>query len=344
MMRLPTFTYRAPKTVDEAVSILAAEGPEAAPVAGGTDLYPNMKRRHQTPSVLVGLRGIRALSERSGNPESGLRIGAGMSLTRVCEDPVVKTHYAGLARAVQSISTPLLRNMGTLGGNLCLDTRCNYYNQNYEWRKAIGFCMKRDGDTCWVARSSPKCLAVSSSDSVPLLVALKARAVLVGPQGEREVAVEEMFHNDGIRYLTKTPDELLTAVVLPPIGGRRRGDLLWRATYWKLRRRGAFDFPVLGVAGCLWMDGPRVEEARIVIGGVASAPLRQPETEQALRGQVLEEEVIEAAAKLAYRPTKPLDNTDFVVLWRKQMAEVYVRRMLRELAGLPIEHGPIGMV
>ncbi len=337
MMRLPPFEYRGPRTLDEALRVLAGEGPEAIAVAGGTDLFPNMKRRQQTPRVVVGLRGVRALAEKRGTPGTGLRLGAGMSLSRVCEDPEVKASYPGLARAVKSISTPLLRNMGTLGGNVCLDTRCNYYNQNYEWRKSIDFCMKRDGKICWVAQSSPKCLAVQSSDSVPMLVALDARVKLASARGEREIPIEQLFVNDGMLYLSKAPDELVTEIALPAIDG-------WRGTYWKLRRRESFDFPVLGVGICLWMEGERVREARVSIGGVAPAPLRALEVEAALRGQTLAPEAIDAAAKRVFQPTKPLDNTDFTVLWRKQMAEVYVRRMLRELAGLPVEHGPIGMV
>lgn len=337
MMRLPPFEYRAPRSIEETVRILAGEGPKAAPVAGGTDLYPNMKRRHQNPKVLVGLRGVRGLHEVRGEPGTGMALGAGRTLTQVCEDERLRRHYPGLVRAVASISTPLLRNMGTLGGNLCLDTRCNYYNQNYEWRKAIHFCMKCDGDTCWVAQGSPRCLAVNSSDSAPLLMAIGARVRLTGPAGTREIAVEELFRNDGMHYLTKQPDELLTEILLPPADG-------WVATYWKLRRRESFDFPVLGVAGWLRLDGRQVRDARVTMGGCASAPLRVPVVEQALIGKTLDAETIAAAAKLAVAPAKPLDNTDFTVLWRKQMAEVYVRGLLRELAGLPNEHGPIGMV
>jgi 4-hydroxybenzoyl-CoA reductase subunit beta len=335
MMRLPPFAYRAPRKIREAVDILAGEGPEAAPVAGGTDLLPNMKRRHQTPRLLVGLRRIEGLAQKRGSARAGLRLGAGMILSDLCDDPEIGTHYPGLARAVRSISTPILRNMGTIGGNVCLDTRCNYYNQNYEWREAIGFCMKKDGVTCWVAPGSPRCWAVQSSDSVPMLVALGARVSLVGPAGEREMPIEELFRDDGIRYLNKEPHELVREIVLPPADG-------WRATYWKLRRRGAFDFPVLGVAGWLRMDGAAVREARIVLGGLGSAPIRAAEAERRLTSEALTEERIHEAAALAYRPAKALDNTDFYLHWRKRMARVYVERMLRELAGLPVSEGPIG--
>ncbi|MBI4231412.1 MAG: FAD binding domain-containing protein [Planctomycetes bacterium] len=338
MMRLPPFRYRAPRTVTEAARILAGEGPQAQFVAGGTDLFPNMKRRQQTPKVLVGLRGVADLRRTRGEPASGLILGSGLTLTEVCEDARVRSHYAGLARAVRSISTPLLRNTGTIGGNLCLDTRCNYYNQTYEWRQAISFCLKKDGNTCWVAPGSPRCWAVSSSDAAPLLVALGASVTLLSVAGggarTRTLPLEDLYRDDGIDYLGKRPDELLTDILLPAVNG-------WRATYWKLRRRGAFDFPVLGVAGCLYFEGKRVREARIVFGGVASHPRRAREAEAFLAGKEPTEETIREAASIASRAAKALDNTDFAMGWRKKMAQVYAERMLRELAGLPIPGGEL---
>src|SRR6202795_1491408 len=177
MMRLPRFRYYAPRTVREAVAIRADAGPESAFVAGGTDLYPNMKRRQQTPKVVIGLSRIAAL-RRLRVGAAGVSIGAGVPLSEIEHHRRIRRMYPGLAHAIAEISTPPLRNMGTLGGNVLLDTRCNYYDQNYEWRQAIDFCMKKDGDVCWVAPGSPKCLAVQSADSVPILIALNARAVL----------------------------------------------------------------------------------------------------------------------------------------------------------------------
>jgi 4-hydroxybenzoyl-CoA reductase subunit beta len=214
--------------------------------------------------------------------------------------------------------------MGTLGGNLCLDTRCNYYNQSYEWRKSIDFCMKKDGHICWVAPSSPRCWAVSSSDVAPVMVAIGAEYRLVGPQGERVVPAGRFYQNDGINYLTKQPDEALVDVRLPAPNG-------WDAVYHKLRRRGSFDFPVLGVAAWIQWKGKAVTAARIVLGGVASYPQEVPEAGAALQGAPLSDESIAAAADAAYRPSKPMDNTDFDLSWRKQMTRVYVKRALDEL-------------
>ncbi len=183
MMRLPKFTYRVPRTVADAVKMMGDAGPEGQFVAGGTDLYPNMKRRQQTPRTVISVLRLPALHEISGDAQSGIRIGAGVSLTDVCESELIKRAYPMVAAAARTISTPVLRNMGTIGGNLLLDTRCNYYDQNYEWRKGINFCMKKDGEVCWVAPGSAKCWAVQSSDLVPLMVAMGARVRLASSSG-----------------------------------------------------------------------------------------------------------------------------------------------------------------
>ena len=327
MMRLPRFRYFAPRELDEAARLLADWGAEAQVVAGGTDLYPNMKRRQQTPTRVIGLRGIGALHAASGAPGDCIQLGAMLSLTRLERDDGVRAAWPALASAARLISTPPLRNMGTLGGNLCLDTRCNYYDQNYEWRKGIDFCMKKDGEICWVATSSPRCWAVSSSDTAPVLCAIGAEVTLVSTAGERRLPVSELFNDDGIRYLTKRPDEILATVHLPPNDGS------WRATYWKLRRRDAFDFPVLGVAVAVRVIAGVVEAARIVVGGTGSRPHPASEAAALLVGKRLDDrEIVEAVAREASRVAKPLDNTDFVHGWRKEMARKYVAGALGELA------------
>jgi len=324
MMRLPKFRYFAPTTVREALRIRAGEGPDAAYVAGGTDLYPNMKRRQQTPKVVIGLSRVRALGRlRVG--ESGASIGAAVTLSTIETHRRMRRAYPALVHAIEEISTPPLRNMGTLGGNLLLDTRCNYYDQNYEWRQAIDFCMKKDGAICWVAPGSPKCLAIQSADSVPVLIALEARAVLAGPAGEREVPVEALYNNDGIHYLAKEPDELLTEIRISLSPGRT-------SAYRKLRRRGSFDFPVLSVGASLRRDGGVVTEARIVLGAVASAPVRAAGAEGFLLGRPLDETAIAEAAALASGPARPMDNADFSFLWRKEMTRKWVADALRAAA------------
>ena len=327
MIRLPEFTYLVPRTVGDAVKYLADHGPEAMLVAGGTDLYPNMKRRQFEPKALVGLRGLGELRGVRGDARAGLTVGAATTLSAVAAHPDVLRAYPALAIAAGLVSSPQLRNMGTIGGNVCVDTRCNYYNQSYEWRKAVGFCMKKDGDICLVAPGSDRCWAVSSSDTAPVLWSLGATARLVGPAGERTIPVSALFRDDGIEYLAKRPDEILTDLVLPPSEG-------WRSTYLKLRRRGSFDFPVLGVAVALRMEGEVVREARIVLGAVASQPREATAANALLAGQRLTSETITKAAETAAGPSRPLDNTDFTHPYRKKLTRVYVARALARLAGL----------
>ncbi|MDE3155984.1 MAG: FAD binding domain-containing protein [Acidobacteriota bacterium] len=325
MMRLPEFQYRAARTLEEAAALLAAAPGETMLVAGGTDVLPNMKRRQQVPKTLVGLRGVTEI-QRVTPADGGLVLGGGLTLTALVHHADLRARYAGLWQAAAQIATPHLRNMGTLGGNLCLDTRCTYYDQSYEWRKAIDFCMKKDGQVCWVAPSSPRCLAVSSTDTAPALMALGARVRLVSAAGARTVELDALYRNDGIDYLTRRPDEVLADVTLPPADG-------WRSTYWKLRRRGSFDFPVLSVAAAARFDGDLVAEARLVLGAVASRPMPAPAAAAVLVGRRLDDEAIAEAADLAFGVAKPMDNTDFTLVWRKRVSRAFVTYALRELRG-----------
>lgn len=325
MLRLPPFTFHRPDTVADAVRIAADHGPRAMFVAGGTDLYPNMKRRHQQPREVISLAGLQELRGVRGDPAGGMTVGAMTTLTGIERHPVLREAHPALVHAVREISTPLLRNMGTLGGNLLLDTRCTYYDQTHEWRESISFCMKEAGEICWVAPSSPRCWAVSSSDTAPVFIALEAECTLVGPEGERRVPVKSLYRHDGIDFLQKKRDEILTEIHVPKVNGTR-------ATYLKLRRRDSIDFPILGVAAALdtAQDGT-IQKARIVLTAVESAPVEADKAEAVLLGKKLDDDVIEEAASVAYRPARPLDNTDLTHAYRKKMARVYVARALREL-------------
>jgi 4-hydroxybenzoyl-CoA reductase subunit beta len=315
MMRLPWFEHRAPTSVHEAARILAGEGPNAMLIAGGTDLLPNMKRRQMAPKILVSLKKIEEMRR------NGAAVGAGTTLTEI----VRKTELPlGLRQAAHQVATVHLRNMGTIGGNLCLDTRCNYYNQNYEWRKAIDFCLKKDGDICWVATASKRCVAASSTDCAPALMALGATVTLVSLRDERTLSLENLYNNDGIDYLKRRPDEILTEVSIP--SG-------WKSTYWKLRRRGAFDFPVLGVGAAIRFSGDTVEEARVALGAVASRPFLVEKASEFLKGKKLTDEVIEGAARLVASRAKPMDNADLDLYWRKDVSAQFAAYALRELRG-----------
>ena len=324
MMRLPWFKYQAPRSVAEAAQILDAEGPQALLIAGGTDLLPNMKRRQQAPATLVSLRQVEGLKRVANG--SGLALGAGLTLTEVVETQAVRERYRALWQAAAQVATPHLRNMGTLGGNLCLDTRCLYYNQNEDWRRAIDFCMKRDGEICWVATGSKRCLAVSSTDTAPALISLGAKVKLVSAAGEREVALADLYKNDGMDYLTRRADEILTEVALPKLDG-------WTSTYWKLRRRGSFDFPVLGVAAAVRAapDGT-VEEARIVLGAVSSRPL-VTKAGGLLVGRKLTDDAIAEVGEKCSSAAKPMDNTDLDLYWRRDVVGAFVGYALREIRG-----------
>jgi 4-hydroxybenzoyl-CoA reductase subunit beta len=284
-----------------------------------------MKRRQQTPRTVISVMRLPELNQITGDGKSGIRIGASVTLTDIIEHPLINRDYPVVAHAARTISTPLLRNMGTIGGNLLLDTRCNYYDQNYEWRKGINFCLKKDGDVCWVAPGSSKCWAVQSSDLVPVMVAIGAKLRFASTLGERVIDAAGLYNDDGIDYLHKRPDELLVDIQLPATNG-------WRASYQKLRRRGAFDFPVLGVAAWVQLDqAGSVSDARLVLGGIAPSPLEVKEAGHALIGQPLERTTIEAAAEATYVRARPLDNTDFVMNWRKQMTREYTLRALQQL-------------
>jgi 4-hydroxybenzoyl-CoA reductase subunit beta len=326
MMRLPLFEFRTPHTLEEAADILDGERANAMPLAGGTDLLPNMKRRQQVPRTLMSLRYIEDLTRTQFDP-SATRLGACLTLSDIAADPRFCNGLTALAQAAAQVATPQIRNMATLGGNLCLDTRCNYYDQSYEWRKSIDFCLKKDGSTCWVAPGSPKCMAVSSTDTAPALIALGARVRLVSRSEEREVPLADLYNNDGLNYSRRRPDEILAEVLLDSLHG-------WKSTYWKLRRRGSFDFPVLSVAAAARLSGNGVvEDARIVIGSAASRPLVAADAAKSLVGHPLNQDTIAEAAALAARIAKPLDNTDFDMSWRKKVAAEFVTYALRELRG-----------
>src|SRR3990170_3781970 len=278
--------------------MLTEHGQRAMPVSGGTDVYPKMKRRQFEPAVLVGLSGVDELRGTFGSGASGLAIGALESLADVACNPEVRRAYGALAIAAHSVATPQLRTMGTIGGNLAVDTRCNYYDMSFHWRQSIGFCLKKDGDTCMVAPSSPRCWAISSSDTAPALIALGALVTLQSVEGTRTIDVHDLYRNDGIDHLAKRRDEVITRIEIPP------GDGL-RSTYLKLRRRGSFDFPILATAAEALLVGNRATTA-----------------------------LIDEVADRAGDPAKPLDNADLAHHWRKRMSRVFVRRALTDLVGL----------
>jgi 4-hydroxybenzoyl-CoA reductase subunit beta len=327
MLRLPRLHYLRPRSTEEAVE-MASNNPGAMFIAGGTDLVPNLKRRQFDATALISLNGLPNTRRIEGDTKSGIRIGAGATLDELAHHQALDGPFRALAQACGSVSTPQVRYMGTLGGNLLVDPRCNYYNQTYSWRKAVGFCMKKDGDICLVARSSPRCWAVSSSDSAPVALALNARITLRGLKGNRRIPAADLFKDDGIDYTTKAVDEIITAVELPVVQGRMT------SAYWKLRRRPAFDFPILGVAVAIAWDDGVVREARGALGAVGSHPVDITAFLAPLRGARPDDNLIAEVAQAADKPSRPLDNTDLSHYWRKRMTKVYIERALRDACGL----------
>lgn len=337
MLRLPPINFLTPQRLEEVLAALALE--DVRLVAGGTDLWPNMKRRHQTAKTVVSLLsvpGLRGIEHASGDAEGGLKIGATTTLSDIVRDDVLRARYPAFAKAIASISSPPLRSMGTLGGNLCIDTRCTYYNQTEEWRRSIDYCMKAQGSICWVATKSPRCWAHSASDSAPILCALGAQVKLVSKNGERVIPVSALFNDDGMNYLNKNADEILTDILIP--GGSDSDHC--RSAFWKLRRRSSIDFAVLSVAAAVWTDSQGiVTRASVYLGAVGSSPMAV-DAVSLLVGKPLDEELIREVAQQAQKVATPMDNTDFAAAWRGKMANNYTYAALNELAGLPVRCAP----
>ncbi len=333
MMRLPKFEYRAARTVEEALDWIGEfEGsvdktPEARAMlmAGGTDVLPNMKHRLFTPQVVIGLRHVLSLRGIAYSPDHGLRIGANVTLNEIANSPLIRSHYPALAQAAEVVSTPQLRQMGTIGGNLCLDTRCNYYNQSEFWRQARDFCLKKGSDICRVAPNGTGCYAVSSCDTAPVLLAFGATVRVASRTGDRIASVAELYHDDGIHPVRLHQGEVLTDIYLP---AQMAG---WRSVYEKYRVRGSFDFPIASVAAVARFDGDLCTGVHVVLQGVATQPLPLPEVDALLHGQRWTPELLVAAADLAYRAAHPMDNTAGTIALRRRAIKAHTRRALEAL-------------
>ena len=332
MLRLPEFELARPTSVGEAVALLEAHAGDAIVVAGGTDLVPNMKHELFTPSVVVSLQSIPELSgmrvddDGDDGDDGTLVIGATTTLAEVAGDERVQAHAPALAQATSLIAGPQLRTMGTLGGNVMLDTRCQWYNQTYFWREALGFCLKKDGSACHVVAGGSKCVAAASNDSAPALMTLGARLVLASPKGRREVLLDDFWLADGIVNKKLEPAEILVEVRVPAQAEGHRG------AYGKLRDRGSIDFPLLGVAVRLDLDAERrVEAADVVLTALQARPVRALKAARALEGVATDDAAAlataaEEAAGLAHKQCHPLPNVPGDHDYRRAMVAVYVRR------------------
>ncbi len=324
-MSLPGFEVLRPRTLDAALDALASHGPDTQMVAGGTDLIPSMKQGLFAPHFLLDLKAIRELDFVRFDAERGLEIGALSRITALVESPIIAKYFPVLHAAAKTIASPLLRNMGTLGGNLCLDTRCLYYNQSDFWRESLGGCIKKDGTICHVAPGSDVCWAVFSGDTAPALLALDATVQLASPRVQRVIPLAEFYVNDGLVRVAKAHDEIVTAVHIP---ASRAG---WAGTYKKLRIRRSIDYPLAGVAVAMRKDSAgNCLEARVALTGANPAP-KLVKAAELLRGKAYNAEVLEQVTHDAIRTGKPLRTSASTPEYRRQMIRVFVRRALQEV-------------
>jgi 4-hydroxybenzoyl-CoA reductase subunit beta len=338
VLRLPKVEVATPTSVDEALGLLAELGERALVVAGGTDLVPNLKHGLFEAEVLVSLGAVEGLAGIR-EEEGALVLGATTTLATLAEDERVRRRAPALAQAASLVAGPQLRAMGTLGGNVLLDTRCQWYNQTYFWRKALGFCLKKDGTLCHVVEGGRRCVAAASNDTAPALMTLGATLVIAGPRGRRTVPIDSFWLADGIRNRALEPGELLVEVRVPRQAEGHRG------AYGKLRERGSIDFPLFGCAVRLDLDGAgRVADADLCSVALAARPVRvrgvAAELAGVQPGEAAFDEAVERVAGLAERQCRPLENVPGEVEWRQAMVPVYARRTLQAAArgAGPVHH------
>lgn len=324
MLPLPAFEWLAPRTLDELVRALGERPEETMILAGGTDLLPNLKHGLFSPRVVVGLRRVEELANIEESPDGGLVLGAGVTLERIASDPRVIARYPALAEAASLVASPQIRGMATLGGNLCLDTRCTYYNQTAFWRGALGGCLKKEGSTCHVVPQGKRCVAAFSADTPAPLIAYGGSVDLVSARGTRTLAIAALFAGDGVKNHVRAPDEVLTRVHLPaPAPGLR-------SAYQKLRARQAIDFPLLSIAAALVVDDAGlVRDARVVVGALGALP-RVLRGLDVTNGQPLTVEATSAIARAAHAQCHPLSSLG-AEGWRRDVVAPMVARALGSL-------------
>jgi 4-hydroxybenzoyl-CoA reductase subunit beta len=342
MMTLPPVEVLRPGSVAEAVEALRAN-PGARVLAGGTDIVPNLKYGMYTPHLapqgapdggasgasitLVALRGLSKELRYVRDDAAGLRLGALCTIDELALSDLLRARLPALADACAQIAGPQLRRMGTLGGNLCLDTRCVYINQSHFWRSALGFCLKKDGTACHVVAGGKRCVAAASNDTAPVLLAFDASVRLVSPRGGRVVPLREFYLADGVHNTVLEPDELLVEVRVPAAAAR------CRQAFTKLRTRAAIDFPALNLAVALEVEAGMVKSVSLAVGALAARPALIKGLEE-LIGRPADARLAEELARRAHKQCKPLTNIGIDPEWRRDILPVLVRRtVLRAIQG-----------
>ena len=325
-MRLPKFEYLAPETVKEACSLLSQYKGEAKPIAGGTDLLIGMKHRVVTPSYLVSLEHIPNLDYINQDGKEGVRIGVLTTLHALETSPIIQEKFPILAQAANRVASPQIRNRGTIGGNICLDVRCWYYNQSRSWRRSRPPCYKTGGDRCYVVKGGNRCYALFSADTVPALIGLGAKIKVAGSGGERLIALDEFYTGVGETVVILQPDELLTEVQVPNQPPHTGG------IYLKHSLREAVDFGIVGVAAMITLDAENRTciGARIAFSGISSAPIRALKAEGELQGKEIENDLIGKAAEVAVKEATPIVPIGASVSYKRRMVEVFVKRAVKQ--------------
>lgn len=323
-MRLPKFEHLQPESLAEALELLAEHREQAKVIAGGTELLVSMKHGLLTPSYLINLKEVPELGFIAYDDEKGLRMGALTKLTTLIKSQAVQENFPILAQAADQVAAPPLQQMGTLGGNLCLNTRCFYYNQSRFWRQARSACYKTGGEVCHVVKGGNRCFAVYQGDMAPALIALEATVKVARKGGERVIPLAELYTGKGKRPLALEADEILVEVQVPPSAASRTGN------YQKLRYRGAMDFPLVGVAAVLDKNGSGAcSKANIVLTAVDTAPVLAEEAGKLLEGQSLTDELIDQAAEATYQAVHPVANIGSTSSYRRKMVRLLTKRAIR---------------
>ncbi|MFZ0635436.1 MAG: FAD binding domain-containing protein [Candidatus Acidiferrales bacterium] len=323
-MSLSEFQLLRPRAVDEAVSFLSQHAGKIQILAGGTDIIPSMRQKLFTPGYVLDIRGI---SELRGIREERdvVVIGALTTLTALERSAILRRDYPVLAAAAATVASPVLRNMGTIGGNICLDTRCLWYNQSLTWRKSCGFCIKKDGDLCHVAPGGTECWAAFSADTPPALLCLDAEIEIVGPKGARRMALKDFYTSIGEAHINLAKNELLTRVFLP------RSTAGYRGEYRKLRVRGSIDYPLAGIAVTVKSSNGLIEDARVAITALNPAPLLVSGAHELLSDNEVNEEIAAAVGDLAAITAKPLTTSALTPEYRREMIRVMAKRAVLSL-------------
>ena len=319
-MSLPQFRLLRPRAIEEAVAYLAKHAGNVRVLAGGTDLIPSMRQKLFEPASVLDLRGLSELRGIRPQTNGVVEIGALTTLSAIEKSTYLRQHYSVLTEAAATVASPVLRNMGTVGGNICLDTRCLWYNQSLTWRKGCGFCIKKDGNLCHVAPGGTKCWAAFSGDTPPALLCLNAEIEIAGPDGRRRISLRDFYTGDGENYRKLLPTELVTRVFLPAESADYRG------IYRKLRVRGSIDYPLAGVAVAMKRSNGHVADARIAITAVNPAPLLLQHAGEMLIGKAVDEALADAVGDLAARTAKPLTTSALTPEYRREMIRVFTKR------------------